>query len=326
MPDDLLDLVQGQVIAPGDVDQQAADLIERQALQQGVSHGGIGGLDRPQVAVGLADAYQGAAHVFDHDAHVGEVEVDEAGADDQVGHRPHAVLQDLVGEREGLGDGGLAVDHLEQVLVGYDQQRIQVALQVLQSGLRGPHAPRTLEVERLGHHADSEQARFACGAGDDRRAAGTRAPAHAGGEEDQVEVLQRVEHLFQHFFRRLPADLGLRAGAEAAGGVASQLNAVLAGRILERLGVRVGDDEGDALEAGLDHVSDGIAAGPADAEHSDAGQVAVRRPARLEIEDHEDFPCCSERSRLEEHETIVGMGIARNQDADKTTSPVIYLY
>jgi hypothetical protein len=124
------------------------------------------------------------------------------------------VLQDLVGEREGLGDGGLAVDHLEQVLVGYDQQGIQVAQQVLQSGFRDPHAPRTFEVEWLGHYADGEQARFARGAGDDRRTAGAGASAHAGGEEHEVEVLQRVEHFFQHFLRRLAADFGLRAGAE----------------------------------------------------------------------------------------------------------------
>jgi hypothetical protein len=109
------------------------------------------------------------------------------------------------------------------------------------------------------------------------------------------------------------------------------LNAVLAGRILERLGVRVGDDEGDALEAGLDHVVDRVAAGPADAEHGDSRQVAVRRLARLEIDDHEVLPCGFERAaagpvRLEEHETIVGMGIARNKDADKTIPPVIYEY
>jgi len=44
-----------------------------------------------------------------------------------------------------------------------------------------------------------------------------------------------------------------------------------------------------------------------------------------------EFPCSSERvaawrARLEEHETIVGLEIARNQDAAKRSSPVIYLH
>ena len=329
--DHLLDLVQGQVFAACDVDQQGADLIHGQPLEQGIADGGVGGIDRPQVALGLAGAHQRAAHVFDDHAHVGEVEVDEPRAQDQVGHRPHAVLQHLVGQREGVGDGGLAVDHLEQVLVGDDQQGVDVALHLLQPGLGDPHAPRALEVEGLGHDANRQQPRLAGGPGDDRRAAGAGAAAHAGGEEHQVEVLQGVQHLLQHLFRRLAADLGLRAGAEAAGGVAAELDAGLARRMLERLGVGVGDDEADALEAGLDHVADRVAAGPADAEHRDARQVAVRRLACLESENHEDFPCCSERlaaglARLEELQTLVGLGIGRNQTEGKKLPAVIYLY
>ena len=331
VPDHLFDLVQGQVVAAGDVDEERPDLVEGHALQQGIAHGGAGGLDGPELALGLADAHQRPAHVLDHDAHVGEVEVDQAGADDEVGHRPHAVAQDPVGQSEGLGDGGLAVDHLEQVLVGDDQQGIQMALQVLQTRFRHPHAPRALEGEGLGHDADGEQPRLAGGAGDHRGAAGAGAPAHAGGDEDQVEVLQGVEHLLQHFLRRLAPDLGLGAGAEAAGGVAPELDAVLAGRGLERLGVGVGDDEGDPLEAGLHHVADRVAAGPADAQHGDPRQIAVRGLARLEIEDQDCFPCGFEPAaagpaRLERHGTIVGMDFARNQDADKTTLAVIYLY
>jgi hypothetical protein len=117
---------------------------------------------------------------------------------------------------------------------------------------------------------------------------------------------------------------------EASSAWASVL-ATMKVRGLERLGVGVGDDEGDAFEAGLDHVADRVAAGPADAQHGDPRQVAVRRLARLEIEDHDCLPCGIEPAparpaRLEQHETIVGMGIARNKDADKTILPVIYLY
>ena len=39
--------------------------------------------------------------------------------------------------------------------------------------------------------------------------------------------------------------------------------------IVERLGIGVGDDEIDALDVGVHHVGDGVAAGAADADHAD---------------------------------------------------------
>jgi hypothetical protein len=55
-----------------------------------------------------------------------------------------------------------------------------------------------------------------------------------------------------------------------------ELDVVVAERLLDRLGVGVGDQEVDALEVRLDHVVDGIAAGPADPDHGD-----LRREIRL---------------------------------------------
>src|SRR5205807_10306674 len=46
--------------------------------------------------------------------------------------------------------------------------------------------------------------------------------------------------------------------------------------VLERLQIGVGDDELDAVEAGVDHAVDRIAAASADADHLDAGARAGR--------------------------------------------------
>ena len=66
------------------------------------------------------------------------------------------------------------------------------------------------------------------------------------------------------------ADIRLGAGAEPAGGAGAQLDALFAQRTLQRLRVGVADDEVHAFQVRLDHVVDGVAAGPADAEHGDA--------------------------------------------------------
>ena len=53
----------------------------------------------------------------------------------------------------------------------------------------------------------------------------------------------------------------------------------------QRLGVGVGDDEIDALQAGLDHVVDGVAAGAADAEHGDP-RLQLTDVGDLQIDGH----------------------------------------
>jgi hypothetical protein len=53
---------------------------------------------------------------------------------------------------------------------------------------RPSHAALALEVERLGHDADGQDALFAGGAGDDRSRARAGAAAHAGGDEAHVRA------------------------------------------------------------------------------------------------------------------------------------------
>ena len=60
-----------------------------------------------------------------HDgAHVGEIEVDQAFLDHQVGDAGDARIEHLVGHREGVREGRLFVGDAEQVLVRNDDQRV----------------------------------------------------------------------------------------------------------------------------------------------------------------------------------------------------------
>ena len=79
------------------------------------------------------------------------------------------------------------------------------------------HAVDALELERLGDDADRQDARFVGDAGDDRRRPGAGAAAHAGGDEHHVRALHRFENVVDRLFGGGPADIGPRAGAEAAG-------------------------------------------------------------------------------------------------------------
>ena len=81
-----------------------------------------------------------------------------------------------------------------------------------------PHAALALEMERLGDHADGQDALLAGGAGNDRRSARAGAAAHAGGDEAHVRAVgQMVDDLVDALLGRGAPDFRLRAGAETLG-------------------------------------------------------------------------------------------------------------
>jgi hypothetical protein len=98
------------------------------------------------------------------------------------------------------------------------------------------------------------------------------AAAHAGGDEDHVRAGEMIDDLVDHLFGGRAADFRLRAGAEAFGDLEAELDDALgAGRVSSACASVLAHDEIDAVEAGLDHVVDGIAAGATDTEDGDAG-------------------------------------------------------
>ncbi len=193
-------------------------------------------------------------------------------------------MEHVVGHLEGVGEGRALVRDPEQVLVRDDDQRVDEFLQLLHAGLGEAHAVRAFEMERLGDDADGEDAGLARRPGDDRRGAGAGAAAHAGGDEHHVGAVERLHDLLDRLFGGGAADIGPRAGAEAARRADAELDAALGERLRHRLRVGVADQELAADEVGADHVVDGVAAGAADADHADARLQLVVFPGNAQIQ------------------------------------------
>ena len=233
-------------------------------------------LSAAAVSARRADAHQRGARAG-HDAlDVGEVDVDQAGRGDQVGDALHAVEQYLVGAAERVHQRHGGVAHLQQPIVGDDDQRVaalpQRAMPV--SGLVAPAL--ALERERPRHHADRQGAELARDGGDDGRAACAGATAFARGDEHHVGAAQQLLDVVLGVVGGLATDLRVCACAEATGGVTPDVELDVGIAHQQRLRVGVDRDELHALEALLDHSVDGVDAAAADADHFDDGEVVVR--------------------------------------------------
>ena len=188
------------------------------------------------------------------------------------------VLQHVVGMGEGLILRHVVAEHVEQLVVEDDDQRVDVGLELRDAVVGCLEPARPLEVEGLGNHAHGEDAHFARHAGNDRCRARARAAAHAGGDEEHVGAVDGLLDAVDRLFGRGLARFRLGPGAEAGG---AELDQVVGGRAVERLRVGVGADEVHALNALLDHVLDRVAAATPHADHLDLR-------AHAELFDHFD--------------------------------------
>jgi hypothetical protein len=152
------------------------------------------------------------------------------------------------------------------------------------------HAALALEEERPRHDAHRERAHVTRDLRDDRRRAGARAAAHAGGDEDHVRALERVLDALHLLERALLAHVGVRAGAEATREARPELHLRRREVRLERLRVGVGRDELHALEAALDHRVERVAATTADAHHLDARLHLVAHVREFDVQTHDRLP------------------------------------
>ena len=182
-------------------------------------------------------------------SHVGEVDVDLAGHGDQVGDALDRLAQHVVGDAERLGERRAALDEVEQPLVGDGDQRVDAPRSSSIAALGDCMRRRALEAERLGDDGDGQRADLGGERGDDRRGAGAGAAAQAGGQEDHVGAVEHLEDLLGVLERRLPADLGIGAGAEPLGELAADLQLDRRPALAQRLQVGVGGDELDAAQA-----------------------------------------------------------------------------
>ena len=71
----------------------------------------------------LASMSAGVAH---DRAYVGEVQVDQSRDRDEVGDALHALAQNIVGHLERLDDGRALLDHLQQAIIGDDDEGVDL--------------------------------------------------------------------------------------------------------------------------------------------------------------------------------------------------------
>ena len=137
-------------------------------------------------------------------------------------------------------------------------------------------AAATFEAERTRHDTDRQRADLLRDLRDDRRATGAGAAALARGDEHHVGALQHLFDLLAVLLGGLAADLGIGTGAEAAGELAADVELHVGVGQQQRLRVGVDGDELDALQPGVDHAVDGVAAAAADADDLDHREVVLR--------------------------------------------------
>ena len=89
-----------------------------------------------------------------------------------------------------------------------------ILLKLGDAGLGQAHAVGALEVERLGHDPDGQDALLTRDPGDHRRGPGAGAAAHAGRDEHHVGALQVPDDVGDRLLGGGAADIGPGSGAE----------------------------------------------------------------------------------------------------------------
>ena len=207
------------------------------------------------------------AGVTHNGGHIGEVEVDQTGNNDQVGDALDALTQHIVGDQEGVLQRDALVGNVLQSFVRDDDQRVNTGGELGDTLLGLRHALLAFKGEGFGDNGDGEDAHILRDLCDDGSSAGTGAAAHTGSDKDHVGVLEDRGDLLAVLLSGSLTDLGLGAGALAAGRLLADLYLLLRLREAQDMLVGVHCDELDVLDVHLDHTIDGVAAAAADADY-----------------------------------------------------------
>src|SRR5690606_14658145 len=127
------------------------------------------------------------------------------------------------------------------------------------------------KIERLGDHANRQDALLASSAGHHGSGTSTGTTTHAGGDEHHVRAGQMIIDLVPAFLGSSPTNFRMRTSAKTFGNTHAKLDDPLRLAQRQRLRVGVGHDKIDTVQTGLDHVVNGITASAATTEHGDAG-------------------------------------------------------
>ncbi len=204
-------------------------------------------------------------------ANVGEIAIDQARRRDDVADALHGLPQNIVGDAERLEEAGALGNQVQQLIVGNRDHCIDDARQLGKPVIGLLAALGSFERERLGDHGDRQRAQFLRQRRDHGRGSGAGAAAEPRRDEHHVGAFQQIDDLFGVFERGLPADLRIRARAQAVGELRADRQLIGHRRRRQRLHVGVQHAELDAGESFVQHARDRILAAAADAEDANLG-------------------------------------------------------
>jgi len=273
----LIDFEQLHVFAAYDRDDHALRALHAHPIEQRIGDGLLGRVERSVFAFAFAGAHHRLAHLAHHRADVGKVEIDQPRHHHQIGDRTDALLKHFIRQLERFFEGRLSLGHQEQVLVGNDDQRIDMMLQLLNARFGSAHAAGAFEQEWFGHYTDGQHTFAPRSLGNYGSSTGSGSAAHAGCDEDHVHTFERVLDLLHRLFCRSLANFGPSTSAQATSDVRAKLNALFRCAGSQRLRVGVCDNEFNAFNVGFDHVGDGVSARASNADDSDTGTQIVSR-------------------------------------------------
>ena len=179
------------------------------------------------------------------------------------------LAQHVVGNAEGVHHRGPLGHHLQQLVVGDDDQGVHILAEVgdARPGVGVPVF--ALEREGPGDHGHSQDAHLLGDGGHDGGRSGAGAATHARRDEQKIGPPDGLGDGVAALLGGLFADLGIAAGAQAPGELVPDLDAGLGLGQVEGLFVGVERHELRALDVGVDHAVDRVVAASADAQNFD---------------------------------------------------------
>src|SRR5438874_619043 len=219
----LVNLVERQAGAAGDVDENALRALDGIVFEEWTGDGAVG-----RVNGAIRTGAHGRAHhrvtLAMHDGfHVGKVAIDDARHGDDVGDALHGLAENVVGDAERVKEAGAALDGVHQALVGNHDDGVYRADQFLERLLGLHHAALAFEQKRLCDHGYAQRAQFARKRSDHWRGPAAGAAAEAGSDENHVRAFECLDDFFRVFERSLAANLRIGARAESLSELGAEL-------------------------------------------------------------------------------------------------------
>ncbi len=205
---------------------------------------------------------------------------------DEIADAFDGLKENFVGLAARVDEREIVVAEKKKFLVWDRDERVDVLGELREPDLRAARALAAFEEKRFRHDADRERAFFFRELRDDRRATRSGSAAHARRDEHHVGARHELFDSLNVFERRLATALGIGASAKTLRHVRADGELRRSCVRVERLCVRVDDDELDAVEPEVDHRVDRVAAGAAAANHFDACLILLRFVRELDAEAH----------------------------------------